>query len=267
MPVYTLIEVPYHMGLQDVAMGKGPSRLLAAGLDQVLGYRGMPATVNHVRPRDLRSQGMDAVVDINRMLRYAVKEAAEQETIPVVLAGNCNSCIGTLAGIQGDGRRIGIVWLDQHPDFHTPQTSISGNFEGMALAVATGGCHAEFRERIGMEEPVQPSHTVLAGFWDVDPGERKRLADSWINAHPAENLALFPVALDQLRANVDAVYLHIDLDFVTGVENPARLVELVRETLPIAAVGVTNYNPDLDDSGEWRKTGLSVVASLQARTF
>lgn len=233
----------------------------------MLAYRGMPATVNHVRPRDLRSQGMDAVVDINRMLRHAVMEASEQETIPVVVAGNCNSCIGTLAGIQDDGRRIGMVWLDKHPDFHIPQTSLSGNFEGMSLAVATGDCHAEFRERIGLEQPVTQANTVLAGFWDVDPGERERLADSWINAHPAESLALFPVALDQLRERVDAVYLHIDMDFVMGVEDPARLVELVRETLPVVAVGVTNYNPDLDDTGEWRKTALLVVGAWQSRVL
>lgn len=267
MPVYTLIEVPYHLGLQDVSVGRGPARLLEAGLDQVLGYRGMPATVNHVRPRDLRSQGMDAVVDINRMLRHAVMEASEQETVPVVLAGNCNSCIGTLAGLQGDGRRIGIVWLDKHPDFHTPATSSSGNFEGMALAVATGSCHAEFRERIGMEEPVSEGNAVLAGFWDVDAGEKERLAESWINAHPAENLALFPVALDQLKARVDAVYLHIDTDFVVGVEDAARLIQLVRETLPVAAVGVTNYNPDLDDTGDWRRTVISVVGALQSKVI
>jgi len=265
VPVYTIIEVPYHLGLQDVAVGKGPARLLAAGLDQVLGYRGMPATVNHIRPRDLRSQGMDAVVDINRMLRHAVQEAAEQETIPVVLAGNCNSAIGTLAGVQD--RRLGIVWLDKHPDFHTPATSISGNIEGMALAAATGDCHGEFRERIGLEAPVAQENTVLAGFWDVDPGEKERLADSWIHAHPAENLALFPVALEQLKEKVEAVYLHIDTDYMPGVEDAARLVTLVRETLPVAAVGVTNYNPDLDTDKEWQKLIFSVLGQLQPGTF
>jgi len=262
--VYTIIEVPYHLGMQEVGVGKGPARLLAAGIDQTLGHRGMPAVVNHIRPRDLRSQGLDAVVDINRMLRYAVKEASEQDTIPVVLSGNCNACVGTLAAL--DVSRLGIVWFDKHPDFNTPETSISGNIEGMSLSIATGGCHKEFRERIGLLDTVADQNTVLACFWDVDPGEQQRLEDSWVSVHPSDSLGLLPVALHQLRERVDAVYFHIDTDFVDGVENPHNFVSLVRETVPLAAVGIANYNPDLDAGGSWQKEIMRVVAALQPRS-
>jgi arginase len=264
MNSYSIIEVPYHLGLQDVSVGKGPALLLGAGIDHLLSRRGMPATVNHVRPRDLRSQGMDAVVDINRMLRYVVKEASEQETVPVVVAGNCNSAIGTLAGL-GD-RRLGIVWLDRHGDLNTPETTISGSFEGMVLATALGFCHKEFCERIGLLEPISEQNTILAGFWDLDPGEKARLENSWISAHPADSLALLPVALNQLANNVDAVYLHIDTDFLTGnIEDPVGLVRLVLESVPLGAVGITNYNPDLDTDRQWLKAILPVVQALQPR--
>lgn len=258
--MYSLIELPYHLGLEEVASGKGPARLLAAGLDQVLGRRGMPASVNHVRPRDLRSRGLDAVMDINRMLRYAVKEATEQESIPVVVAGNCNSAAGTLAGL-GE-QRLGVVWFDKHPDFHTPQTSISGNLEGMSLAIVTGACHTELRERIGLEEPVPEQNVVLAGFWDVEPGERERLEASWISAHASDSMGLLPVALERLRDKVDAIYLHFDTDVLPGLEDPPKWITLVRETLPIAAVGITNYNPDLDANGEWLSEILRAAAAL-----
>ena len=35
--MYTIIEVPFHLGLEEVAVGKGPKQLLAAGVDQLLG--------------------------------------------------------------------------------------------------------------------------------------------------------------------------------------------------------------------------------------
>lgn len=261
--MYTIIEVPFHLGLEEVAVGKGPKQLLSAGLDQVLGHGEMPALVSHVRLRDLRSQGPDAVVDVNRALKQAVQQAIEEETIPVVLAGNCNSAIGTLAGIETP--RVGIVWFDRHPDFHTPETSISGNIEGMTLSILTGHCHQEMRERIGLERIISEHDVVLACFWDVETGEKERLEESWINAHPADSLGLLPVALDQLRERVDGVYLHIDTDFLEGVENPANYIALVRETLPIAAIGITNYNPDLDATGNWKMEILKMLEGLRPR--
>lgn len=261
--MYSIIEVPFHLGLEEVAVGKGPAELLRAGVDRILSYQGMPAAVNHVRPRDLRSQGNEAIMDINRMLRYAVKDAIEQETIPVVLAGNCNSCIGTIAGMELE--RPGIVWLDRHPDYNTPETTISGSIEGMALAIATGHCHQQMAEFIGLNTPVEDQNVVLAGFWDVDPGEKVRLEESWISAHPVDSLGLLPVALHQLAERVDGVYLHIDTDFLEGSEKPEDLIRLVCESVPVKAVGVTNYNPVLDGTGVWRKAILGVVGALQSR--
>jgi arginase len=258
--MYSILEVPYHMGLEEVAVGKGPAALLRAGIDQLLATKGMPPQVTHIRPRDLRNKGLELVVDINRMLRYAVKDAVEQESIPVVLAGNCNSAIGTMAGL--DTTRLGIVWMDRHPDFHTPDTSISGSLEGMVLAIAAGNCHPEFAERIGFGPPVAEHNIVLVGVNDVEPGERERLEESWLSVHAADSLGLLPVALDQLKSRVDGIYLHIDTDFIGGVDNPEKLVALVRETVPLIAVGVTNYNPDMDASGAWAAEIAKVVSAL-----
>lgn len=258
---YQIIEVPFHLGLEDVGVGKGPARLLAAGIDQLLGNNGMPATVTHIRPRDFLREGQDTLADINRMVRHAVQEAVEQETVPVVVAGNCNSCVGTIAGLNME--RLGIVWFDKHPDFHTPETSVSGSIEGMALAMAVGQCRPEFLEQVGLERPVEERNVVLGCFWDVETGEKERLEESWVSAHAVDSLGLLPVALDQLKERVDAVYFHIDTDFVSGVESPASFVSLVRESIPIAAVGITNYNPDVDEHGEWLGEILKVVGALQ----
>lgn len=265
------------MGLEEVAVGKGPGALLRAGADQVLSADGMPAEVEHVRPRDSTSSGLDAVVDVNRMLRQAVAEARERGTLPVVLAGNCNSCLGTLAGC-GDVERLGIVWLDAHPDFHTPSTSRSGFLDGMALSASVGHCQAELLERIGLESVVSDQNVVLAGIRDIEDGERERLAESWISVHPSDSPGLLPVALDQLAGRVDAVYLHIDLDVIEGKENPgvnyrgpgglplpdaAALIQLVAATVPLAAVALTNYNAGLDEDGQSGRVALALLAALK----
>lgn len=274
--MYSILEVPFHMGLEAVAVGRGPLRLVRAGADRVLSSKGVPAPVSHIRPRDSTAAGLDAVVDINRQLALAVRQAREQEELPVVLAGNCNSCLGTLAGCA-DVERLGIVWLDAHPDFHSPETSRSGFLDGMALAAATGSCHAELRERIGYESPVEEQNVVLIGVRDVEEGERERLENSWISVHPADSRGLVPVALDELSRRVDGVYFHIDIDFVEGKENPGvnfrgpgglavpdavALIRLVRASVPVAAVGLTNYNADLDAEGQTEAIALELLGAL-----
>ena len=95
------------------------------------------------------------------------------------------------------------------------------------------------------DRPVEEQNVILGCFWDVEPGERERLEDTWISAHQSIRSGLLPVALDQSKERVDAVYFHVDTDFCR-VGNPANFVALVLESVPLAAIGVTNYNPDLD---------------------
>jgi arginase family enzyme len=52
-------------------------------------------------------------------------------------AGNCNSCLGTTAGLDPRSASLGVVWFDAHPDFDTPDRSL-GFFDGMGLAILTG---------------------------------------------------------------------------------------------------------------------------------
>ena len=52
-------------------------------------------------------------------------------------------CPGMVAGLQHSGPtrepiRVGMLWLDAHPDFNTPETTRSGSLGGMPVAVATG---------------------------------------------------------------------------------------------------------------------------------
>ncbi len=61
----------------------------------------------------------------------------------VGLLATCPSMPGLVAGLQHSGRpraplRIGMLWLDAHPDFNTPETTRSGSLGGMPVAVATG---------------------------------------------------------------------------------------------------------------------------------
>ena len=268
-----IIEVPFHLGVEGLSVGAGPRRLLEAGADQALGRGGRPAQVEHVRLWDSTAEDLDAVVDVNRQIARAVRLAIEQDMLPVVLAGNCNSCLGTLAGLQGE-EVTGIVWLDAHGDFNTPETSVSGLLEGMSLAAATGVCHDDLRIRCGLHDPVAGRNVLMLGVRDLDPGEDDRLAMNQVTVRPPGALEEVGELLVALRQRVQRVYLHLDADVLDPDESPgvnhrppgglpvaeaANLLRMIVETIPVAAVAVTNYNPERDEA---RKSERALVSLL-----
>src|SRR5256714_6770049 len=117
-------------------MGAGPEALLKAGLIDAL--RDAGHTV-HVRIAELDEQQWQAEIqssfELMRMLSTAVRETREASRVPIVLAGNCNTAVGTLAG--PGARTKGVAWVDAHARFHTPETPTSGVFDGTAAAILT----------------------------------------------------------------------------------------------------------------------------------
>jgi len=77
--------------------------------------------------------------------------------LPVGLLSNCNGLMGMLAGHQNAGQgkplRVGLVWIDAHGDFNTPETSLSGMLGGMPVAVSTGLCLHHIRRACGLDPP------------------------------------------------------------------------------------------------------------------
>jgi len=224
-----MIAVPYHLGRRAVEVGRGPLVIVEA-LQQ-------PCEI---------VEGTGGVAGINAQLTTAV--AAHDRPV-VVLAGNCNSCLGTLAALEDPG----IVWLDAHGDFNTPETTISGALEGMSLAVATGHCHPEL-----MARPVPEENVVLAATRSLDPLEEVRLRASKVEVVALDAL---PHAVDLLAARVKTIYLHLDLDVLDpdispgvnfsepGGITPDQLFDAVKHVIAtgkLGAVAIANFNPDRD---------------------
>ena len=263
----TIIAVPYDHGLKNTGAGAGPARILAAGADRLLAYRGAPAEVRHIDMRDKKCRGLDAVVDIGRQVRVAVREARQQEMLPVILAGDCLTAIGILAGLEPDG--TGVIWLDGHADFETSQARALGAIDSMALATAAGHCHEDLRGRIGLPSPIREHYIALVAPRDMSDGERARLAASRISIAAPEVPFPFDCAAEQ-------IYLHVDLDCLAVEESPgvarpvagglaveaaATLIRHIMATRPVAAVAFTHFRPDLDKQDKTLNAVLKLIGA------
>lgn len=240
-----MIAVPYHLGSRAIEVGRGPLVILEA-LNQPC----------------LMVDGTGGVGAINSLLTQAVRD---HEKPALVLAGNCNSCLGTLAALDDPG----IVWFDAHGDFNTPETTISGALEGMSLAIATGHCHPEM-----MVRPVREENVLLAATRSIDPLEELRLRASKIERTSIDAL---PHTVDRLAARVETIYLHIDLDVLDPQISPGvnfsepggisldqlfKAVKYVIATGKLGAAAITNFNPDKDPEGRTLGIAGRLVAIL-----
>ena len=114
-------------------MGAGPEHLIAMGLLDRLRERAGSVSLRELAPSDdTWAAEIGTAFDIDRHLARAVLDARSAGAFPLVLAGNCITSVGTIGGL-GPGT-TGVLWFDAHGDFNTPETTVGGFLDGMALA-------------------------------------------------------------------------------------------------------------------------------------
>jgi arginase len=277
MPV-CLIQVPYMIGDERHGASKGPALYACKAMDLLACKRIGVTTVRVERGESFRDS-VSASRAVNQQLTHVVRRAVVEGRLPLVLAGSCDASMGTLAGF--DHARCGVIWFDAHADFNTPNSTISGFFAGMALAVITGHCYQSLWSRIGDSTPIAESATLLLGVRDLDAAERERLQHSAIQVvawHSGKPVGDVLTALDILATRVREVYVHIDLDaldplFAPGIvdspvpgglclEDVEKTIRAAAARFRIRAASLTTFDPDCDREEKTLRAGLRIVEVL-----
>lgn len=191
----------------------------------------------------------------------------------VGLLATCPSMLGLVAGLQHSGPtrepiKVGMLWLDAHPDFNTPETTRSGSLGGMPVAVATGRALQRLRLDARLDPPLSDRHIVMGGVRLSDPLEQSLLDQSFIEQLSVDDLRNMTPAvfaqLDRLSRLTDKIYVHIDMDALDprevmghgnkvpngpSSEELARLFEAIFSRYPKAsAIGFATI-PATDEGG------------------
>lgn len=263
-------------------MGRGPEHFLQHGIDQVLRDCGHRVSSYRIESNAALPTEMGTTLELNRKLAERVNSAVRNKMFPIVLAGNCNSCLGAMGGI---GRsRLGIIWFDAHGDFNTPETTLSGCLDGMGLAMAAGRCWQSLLKTIPGFKPIQEANILHIGVRDLDPEEKMLLQKSEIEVvTPYKEEGKFrktiDKALDKLRNRVKRVYLHVDIDVLdTGKALPNHLavpgglsaevveeaIRMVKERFEVSASALTAFDPDYDKGDTVLGAGIRIIKAFAA---
>jgi len=292
-----LVGAPVETGASQAGCIMGPAAYRTAGLGatlQSLGHtvedRGdvAPDPVS-LSPNTLKgTKNPEAMIGWIEALRRVAEQAAS-DGFPIFLGGDHSLAAGTVAGVAlhaaKQERPLYVLWLDAHPDIHTPDTTDSGNLHGVPLAYFTGlaGFEPHFPR---LEATVPLKNICMIGIRSVDPAENDRLARYPIDVHDMrsidENGIVRPLKtfLERVHANNGLLHVSLDVDFLDPAIAPAvgttvpggatfREAHLVMETLCdsdlVTSLDLVELNPFLDERGRTAQLMVDLTASLLGR--
>jgi arginase len=274
-----LLSVPYDTARRGERMGAGPEHLLRSGAEERLRSKGHRVRVECVElPADAFLAEISTAFALQRAVAAGVRRAVSDGWLPIVLSGNCNTAaVGVIGGLGA--RDVGVLWFDSHGDFNTPETTVGGFLDGMALAIATGRCWRQLVARVPGFAPVDAANVILLGTRDLDPLEATLIAESPLTVlRPGDVRTRLDSALDDLRRRVSDVYVHVDLDVLDPategranalaapdgltLDEVALAIRRTASQLRIRGAALTAYDPTLDGDGRVRRAAVTLLQTL-----
>ena len=294
-----LLGAPVQSGAGRPGCLMGPDAFRTAGLERVLGELGhqvsdmgnispvVSKVTSHSNPA---IQNLASTVAWASALEEAAYQAASSADLPIFLGGDHSLSIGTVPGVtrysHEAGREQFVLWLDAHPDFHTLETTNSGNLHGTPVAYFTGAdgfkdVYPELKSRVATE------NVCMMGIRSVDPAENKLLHDTSVTVHDMRSIdengikAPLTAFLDKVKAANGALHVSFDVDFLEPAIAPAvgttvpggatfREAHLVMEMLCdsglVTSLDLVELNPYLDERGRTAQLMVDLCASLLGRT-
>jgi arginase len=289
----TLIGAASSGGAHAAGSERAPAALRAAGLVERLeaaGYQvtdvgDIPVALYQPDEENPRARNVGAIVPALEALRPRVEQAYRAGTLPVVLGGDCTIALGTLAGLRRYVHTLGLLYFDRDADLNAPATTVSGCCDGMVVTHVVGRGAPELVRFWSNPPLVREPDVMLYGLDRLDPPEQRLLAYSPIRYCDTSEIARrgleasAEMALERLHTSTREFLLHFDLDVVAAEDFPAVDVpgagglrlEQVRRALEIfacaknlAALEVTEYNPERDPDGQWAKLVVELLAGALA---
>lgn len=290
-----IIGVPSDLGAGRRGVDMGPSAMRYARLKQqleALGY-GVEDTGNLEMPiaemcniTEPKLKFIDCILPMARRAGEAVAASMQAGHFPLVLGGDHSVALGSIRGAART-KKPGVIWIDAHADFNTPETTPSGNIHGMPLAALCGLGDRRLVQLWDESIPVIDTQRVaILGARDLDPGEKTNLREAGVlvlSMEQLDRIGMFEAmekAIDHVARDTDGIYLSFDVDALDprhapGVGTPvaggltsreAHLAcELVAETGKLIGMDMVEVNPILDTQNQTAELAVALILSAFGR--
>ncbi|GFO69305.1 arginase [Geomonas limicola] len=284
-----IIGVPVDLGQAQRGVDLGPGALRYAGIaDRLsgLGYQvedqgNLDVPVRDVLGGEREMHYLPSIRRVCDAVYQAGRRAVEDGFLPLFMGGDHSMALGSIGGVTHH-EPVGVIWIDAHGDFNTPQTSPSGNIHGMVLAALMGQGFPELVQLGRIGPKLQVSDVVMIGIRELDPQERQRLKESGIATYTMREIdergmgTVAREAVERLE-HVSRLHVSLDLDALDPLEVPGvgttspggltyreaqLLMEIIADSRRLASLDIVEINPILDQRNQTAKIAVELAASL-----
>lgn len=237
------------------------------------------------------------IYTLNERLAAEIKKTLINEEVPIVLAGDHSSALGTISGIKMayPNKRLGIIWIDAHADLHTPYTTPSGNMHGMPISCVLGEDNkerqqnkpddetVEYWEKLknlgGISPKINFNDIVFIALRDFEPQEEFLIKKNKVrvfNLQEIRKKAVERVAIESLNYldHCDIIYVSFDVDSMdsrissgTGTPVPngitekeaGNLIYYIMRSKKIVCFEMVEINPTLDKENLMAENAFEIL--------
>lgn len=290
-----LIGVPMDSGKRRRGCLMGPDAYRTAGIATVLTELGYETEDRgNVDPGPFTPDASDGKIHApNETIAWTraligAARAAVAEGFPIFMGGDHALSLGTVAGVAAhaaaEGRPLFVLWLDAHPDYHTPDTTDSGNLHGTPLGYVTG--RGDFPDFPELAAKLPTGHIAMIGLRSVDGAERDAIQATDIQVADMRAIDETGIAaplrsfLERVEAAGGMLHVSLDVDFLdptiapavgTTVPGGATLreahlaMEMLHDSGLVTSLDLVELNPFLDERGRTASLMVELTASLLGR--
>ena len=283
----SVVCLPYNVEGKGVSGGSGPQALVEGGLLEDIRSQGHQIegvhTISMSQEEEGQYGGWNRVGLAGGHLSKAVSSLRKDDHFVLGLLADCNGVLGMLGGLQNpegyeDPVRVGLVWIDAHGDYNTPETSPSGMLGGMPVAIAAGKALHRLRLQNGLGYPLQSPDIKMVGMRDLDDLEREAILGDGLEIIREQDLIDksegITRIMDKLSAREDVIYIHIDLDILdpqaapaAGLPSPGGVtghqlgeaLKIMMSYPKVKALAAVSYRADADPDKKTMKEVMDVI--------
>ncbi len=289
-----LIGAPVDSGKQRRGCLMGPDAYRTADLAkalQALGHqvedRGNVSPLSFEASPHPKLHALEETIAWTSALASAAEDGL-QDGMPIFMGGDHALSLGTVLGAMRHAERAGrplfVLWLDAHSDFHTPDTTDSGNLHGTPLGYVTGRAGFDGFPRINTALP--EDNIAIIGLRSVDEAERAALQNTTIQRVDMREIDETGIAkplssfLERVAAAQGMLHVSLDVDFLDPSVAPAvgttvpggatvreghLVMEMLHDSGLMTSLDLVELNPFLDERGRTAQVMVDLAASAMGR--
>lgn len=190
---------------------------------------------NYIKETEInnKQKNLNEINLFNKKLYNEVTNSLENNCFPITLGGDHSIAIGSGLASVNKYKNMGIIWFDAHGDFHTFETTESGNIHGLPFAVVTGyekkllcnfhnGNYFNFKNAVllgarDIDEPQELDNLIKAGITIITTNDIKKYGTD----------AMYKKAFEIASNGTNGVHISYDLDCIDcdiapGVSIPVK---------------------------------------------